>query len=176
MDLQTKAARRLALLDERVRRENAHDLEGVMQTFAANVRYEDLPAGETHVGVEAVRGFYRRLMHAMPDLHIDVQQRHAGEETVILELVIRGHHLGTWRGLPPTGRRLEVQICAVFSFDATTRVTGERIYYDRAAVLRQLGVLHDPEGFLGRLTAVVMHPGTLARIAARALFGRRSAG
>jgi hypothetical protein len=34
-------------------------------------------------------------------------------------------------------------------------------------VLRQLGVFHEPESLRGRITAVVAHPLTMARIVAR---------
>jgi len=50
------------------------------------------------------------------------------------------------------------------------RLAGERIYYDRAIVLRQLGLFHEPERALGRITAALTHPYTMARIARRAIF------
>ena len=94
----------------------------------------------------------------MPDLHIEVHKRHASDDAIILEAVISGQHLGPWRGLPPTGRRVEFPLCGIFAFDAADRLAGEKIYYDRATVLRQLGVFHEPEHILGRLGAVLMHP------------------
>jgi len=57
-----------------------------------------------------------------------------------VEVVIRGTHLGGWRGLPPTGRGVEFPLCGVYTFDANDRLAGEKIYYDRGTVLRQLGV------------------------------------
>ena len=48
----------LALVEEHVRRENAHDLPGIMATFGQRARYDDEPWGEHHEGRDAVRGLY----------------------------------------------------------------------------------------------------------------------
>jgi steroid delta-isomerase-like uncharacterized protein len=163
---------RIALVEEHVRLENTHDLDGVMATFAGSPWYDDAPNHELHDGTEAVRGHYQRLMRGVPDLRIDVEERHTTEEVVILECVISGTHLGVWRGLPPTGRKIRFPLCAVFTFDGG-RLGGERIYYDRATVLRQLGVFHEPETRLGRILTALTHPVTMARAVARmAPFGR----
>ena len=66
-------------------------------------------------------------------------------QTVIVEVMIRGTQLGGWRGLPATGRRVEFPLCGVYTFDANDRLAGEKIYYDRGTVLRQLGVLRAAE-------------------------------
>jgi steroid delta-isomerase-like uncharacterized protein len=119
-----------------------------------------------------VRLFYQQLMSALPDLEIEVQRRHAAEEAVLLEVVIRGTHLGGWRGLPPTGRRIEFPLCGVYTFTPDDRLAGERIYYDRGTVLRQLGVFHEPRSLLGQICMLATHPVTLARAFARRLLHR----
>jgi len=170
----SRLAARLKTVDEHVRLENQHDLDGIMGTFGAGARYDDEPWDAQYAGREGVRAFYAELLRALPDLHIDVRSRHAGEEAVILEVTIRGRHLGAWRGLPATGRPVEFPLCAIFTFDETDRLVGERIYYDRATVLRQLGLFHEPERPLGRVTAVLTHPLTMARIVGRMISGDRS--
>ncbi|HEY6259128.1 MAG TPA: ester cyclase [Xanthobacteraceae bacterium] len=145
-----------------------------MRTFGTMARYDDEPWELHYAGRDAVRGFYQGLLLAIPDLQIDVRHRHVGEAAVVLEVVIRGTHLGTWRGLPPTGARLAFPLCGVYTFDEADRLAGERIYYDRATVLRQLGLFREPEGALGRLTTALMHPLTMARIAGRTIFRSRA--
>ena len=44
------------------------------------------------MGRQQVRQFYAHLLQALPDLHIDVQRRHAAQDTVVLEVIIRGRH------------------------------------------------------------------------------------
>lgn len=159
---------RIARVEEHVRHENAHDLDGVMKTFSASSYYDEEPWGEHHVGHGAVRGHYEQLFGAAPDLFIDIRRRHATEEAVILECQISGTHEGPWRGLPPTGRRIQFPICAVYDFeDDGDKLAGERIYYDRATVLNQLGVMHKPESLLGRALTALTHPVTLGRVLIR---------
>ncbi|MGC2471035.1 MAG: ester cyclase [Pseudolabrys sp.] len=166
-----RQSRRLQLVDEHVRLENQHDLDGIMTTFGAAPRYDDEPWDAHYAGRDGVRLFYSELLRAMPDLQIDVQRRHIGEATIILEVIIRGQHLGAWRGLPPTGRHIRFPLCGVYTFDENDRLEGEKVYYDRATVLRQLGVFHEPTGFWGRINAVVMHPATMALVVRRMISG-----
>ncbi len=162
---------RIAVVEEHVRLENAHDLPGVLGTFGETARYEDEAWGEKYDGREGVRQFYQQIMNALPDLEIQVQRRHITANSIVLEVIIRGTHLGAWRGLPATGRRVEFPLCGVYTFDAEDRLAGERIYYDRGTVLRQLGVFYEPESMLGRIVTLVTHPVTIAQAVARKLAG-----
>lgn len=162
-----RRSRRLLIVEEHVRMENAHDLEGVLRTFGATARYDDEPWNEHYDGIGEVRRFYTQFMGAMPDLSIEILRQHFADEAVILEVVIRGTHLGAWKGLPATGRPLAIPLCGLYTFTPDDRLAGERIYYDRATVLKQLGVLHDPQSFLGRITTALLHPWTLTRALVR---------
>lgn len=161
---------RIAIVEQHIRLENAHDLEGVLSTFGDTANYDDEAWAEHHHGRDGVRSFYESMMKALPDLEILVEHRYVTDDAIILEVTIRGTQLGAWRGLPPTGRRVEIPLCAVYTFDADDRLAGERIYYDRGTVLRQLGVFHEPGSVLGQVSIVATHPVTLVRAAARKLF------
>jgi hypothetical protein len=65
---------------------------------------------------------------------------------------------------------VEFPLCGVYTFDAHDRLAGERIYYDRGSVLAQLGVFHEPQSTLGKLSIAVTHPLTIARALLRKLF------
>lgn len=160
---------RRALVEQHIRLENEHDLEGVLRTFGDTARYDDEAWDEHYTGRDGVRQFYDQLMRALPDLRIEVQRWHVSDEAVLVEVVIRGTHLGGWRGLPATGRAVRFPLCGVYTFDAQDRLAGERIYYDRASVLRQLGVFHEPQSALGRLGILLTHPLTLTRALLRKL-------
>lgn len=166
---QAEIEARLSLVREHIRCENEHDLPGIMQTFGNAAQYDDLPSLEHHAGRDAVATYYTQLLASMPDLEIDVQRYHATGDTVVAEVVVRGTHLGAWRGLPATGHSLAFPLCGVFTFDEDGRIAGERIYYDRASVLRQLGVFHEPQTTVGKLLTVLTHPVTMAHTAVRAL-------
>ena len=156
--MEQRRARLLQRVEEHVRFENAHDLDGLMSTFGADGFYDDEPWSGHHQGLEAVRGYYRDLLRAAPDFHIEVKGRHATEDSVVLEVRLSGTHAGPWRGLPATGRRFDFPLCGVFTFDDQDRLAGERIYYDRTTVLRQMGVLSEPTSVKGRIGALLLHP------------------
>ena len=164
MSLEEERVRaRIAIVEEHVRCENGHDLDAIMATFGADASYEDEPWEDRRSGRDGVRSYYGELLRALPDLAIDIARRHASFESVVLEVAIRGTHLGPWRGLPATGRRVEFPLCGIFTFGEDDRLKGERIYYDRAAVLRQLGLFHEPSRGLGRIATAISHPLTIAR-------------
>jgi steroid delta-isomerase-like uncharacterized protein len=148
----------IAIVEQHIRFENAHDLEGVLGTFGSTARYDDEPWGEHYKGPDRVRKFYEQLMKALPDLEISVQRRHVAEDAIVMEVMIRGTQLGGWRGLPATGRRVEFPLCGVYTFDADDRLAGEEIYYDRGTVLRQLGVFHEPTSLVGQICTLATHP------------------
>jgi steroid delta-isomerase-like uncharacterized protein len=167
-----RMAARLRLVDEHVRLENGHDLEGIMGTFGATARYDDEPWSVHYIGRNQVRTFYKELLQALPGLQIDVLRNHASASAVVLEVIIRGRHLGPWRGLPATGAQIEFPLCGIYTFDNDDRLAGERIYYDRATLLRQLGVFHEPDCAVGRITTLLTHPLTMAQVVGRKIWKR----
>jgi steroid delta-isomerase-like uncharacterized protein len=129
--------RREAIVRQHAEAENRHDVEATIATFH-HPRYE--VNGDPSDGAEAVRELLQGMMHGLPDLHIDtVKLRHA-DDAVIIEGLITGTHDGEWAGIPPTGRRVEVPVAAIFEFDGD-RLLCEKVYMDFATVLTQIGVL-----------------------------------
>jgi steroid delta-isomerase-like uncharacterized protein len=171
-DLTDRIATRLKLVDEHIKHENNHNLKAIMETFGATAHYDDEPWDAHYIGRDAVRVFYEGLLQALPGLQIDVLHAHASDTAVVVEVIIRGQHLGPWRGLPATGAQIELPLCGIYTFDADERLAGERIYYDRATLLRQLGVFHEPDGAIGRITMLLTHPLTMAQIAMRRVWKR----
>lgn len=163
---------RIAIVEQHIRLENEHDLEGVLRTFGDTARYDDEPWAEHYQGRNGVRRFYEQLMKALPDLEIEVQRRHVTDDAILVEVIIRGTHLGGWRGLPATGRRVEFPLCGVYTFDPDDQLAGEKIYYDRGTVLRQLGVFHEPQSLRGQLSILATHPTTIVRAFVRKLLHR----
>jgi steroid delta-isomerase-like uncharacterized protein len=134
-----KLAARLKLVEEHVREENRHALDTLMDTFGAEASFD---VNAEHVaGREAVRSFYAEVFQGFPDFTIDVRQTHASDDAVIVEVLMRGTHTGPFRGIPATGRQMAVPVCAVFPFDENEKLAGERLYYDVALMLTQLGLL-----------------------------------
>jgi len=160
--MEERLTRRLQLVEKHVELENRHDLEGILDTFGRDAHYYDEPWADYRVGRDSVRAYYAELIGAVSDLHIDILHSYVTGEAVILEVMISGTHTGAWRGLPGTGKSIRFPLCGIFTFDPEDKLRAERIYYDRASVLRQLGVFREPTSLLGRFFIAMTHPVTLA--------------
>ncbi len=90
---------------------------------------------------------------------------------MIVEFDLLGTHLGPLRTLPLTGRAFRCRMTSLFIFEGD-RIVCERVYFDQASILRQLGVAHDPSSLAGRVTTLISHPLTIGR----ALLNARRAG
>jgi steroid delta-isomerase-like uncharacterized protein len=163
---------RLRRVQEHIACENHHDLPGIMQTFGPTAEYNDLPWSDRRTDRDGVQAYYAQLLESVPDLQIDVQRQHVAGDAIVVEVIIRGTHLGAWRGLPATGRPVAIPLCGIYTFDAQNRIAAESIYYDRATVLRQLGVFHEPQTLFGSVMTALTHPVTVARALARKIASR----
>ena len=56
-----KQSARIATVEQHIRLENQHDLEGVISTFGDTARYDDEPWDEHYDGRDGVRQFYQQL-------------------------------------------------------------------------------------------------------------------
>ena len=64
-----------------------------------------------------------------------------------------------------------LDLAAIFEFEGDGLVC-ERVYFDSATILRQLGIAHDPLTLKGRVATVLNHPVTIGRALARRVIGR----
>ena len=131
--------RREAVVREHMESENRHEFDVTLRTFA-HPRYELIASGEVYDGEEAVRGYYAATRAAFPDQRNKVHAMHHADEGVIVEFDLLGTHKGPMRGVPPTGREFTCRMVALFLFEGE-RIVCERVYFDSATILRQLGLI-----------------------------------
>jgi steroid delta-isomerase-like uncharacterized protein len=162
--------KREAIVREHMDSENRHEFDATMETFA-HPRYELIATGEVYDGPEEVAGYYEETRRAFPDQRNELLALHHADDAVLVEALVRGTHKGPLRNLPPTGREFELRILAIFIFEDEGLVC-ERVYFDQATVLRQLGIARDPLSLTGRLQTLVTHPWTIGRGVVRQLTGR----
>ena len=55
-------------------------------------------------------------------------------------MVFSGTQQGEWAGIPATGRQGSVRIACLYEFEED-RLVCERVWFDFATIMRQLGVL-----------------------------------
>lgn len=145
--------------------ENAHAFEEAI-AFFDRPRYEVVPTGEVFDGPDRLHDLMHENVTAFPDFRFDVANLHHADDAIVVEGTFRGTQLGAWRGLPATGRRVSFPMLIVFPFDGD-RMLGERLFFDLATALRQLGVARDPSTTTGKVATALNHPVTVGRALAR---------
>jgi steroid delta-isomerase-like uncharacterized protein len=165
--------RREAVVREHMESENRHAFGETLKTFE-HPRYELIATGEVHDGEEQVSRYYEQTRTAFPDQRNEVIALHHADDGVIVEFDLLGTHLGSFRGVPPTGRAFRCRMAAFFLFSGD-RIVIERVYFDANTILRQLGLAHDPLTLVGRLVTAVTHPVTLTSAFVRHLLHREPA-
>jgi steroid delta-isomerase-like uncharacterized protein len=131
---------RLRAVEDHIRFEAAHDLHAVVGTFGQDPEWHNKPSHDVLHGHDAIRSFYSDLFAGFPDFWLDIPHRRLTDDAVYVEGFFGGTHEGAWAGIPATGRKIKVPICAVFTFTEDDRIKSEIAYYDRLTILEQLGV------------------------------------
>ena len=134
---------RIRLVEEHFRAENAHDVDAIMETFGLNPSFQ-INATQLD-GSENIRAMYGGIgfgdQGSFSNLKATIQRQHIAEDSIVTEVLLSGKHTDTWQGIPPTNRDFEIPLIAIFEFDSEERLSGERIYFDGALMLQQLGIM-----------------------------------
>jgi predicted ester cyclase len=133
--------RREAVIRAHVDAEKRHDAAGVATSFH-RPRYDVPamgPAGQAD-GAEAVQALMAGIFAAFPDWDVEAGPLYHADDAVFLEARMTGTQQGEFAGIRPTGRRMDVRLAAIFDFEGD-RLLGERVFFDFATVLQQLGAM-----------------------------------
>ena len=138
-----------ALFDGHVEREFAdQDVDATMETMVPEPYVHCVPVMTGGVGGEKVRRFYsEHFINQIPkEVKVKPVSRTIGKDQIAVELVLSFTHDTQWDyllpGIPPTGKRVELPHVVVMKFE-NGKVACERLYWDQASLLVQVGLL-DP--------------------------------
>jgi carboxymethylenebutenolidase len=125
------------------------DADAALATMTENPYVFAIPSGTGATGRTGVREYYAEqfLPYIPPDLELISLSQIFGADRIVEEFVIRFTHTLAmdWMlpGLPATGRKVEFAFVGIIQFQAG-KIANERLYWDQATVLSQLGVLDHP--------------------------------
>jgi carboxymethylenebutenolidase len=122
------------------------DADAALNTMVQNPYVHAVASGVGGTGREQVRSFYADVF--IPGWPDDAQMRPlnrvVGDDQLVDEMHLGFTHTKQmdWLlpGVPPSNRKVEMDIVIVAKFQGGL-IAGERIYWDQAAVLRQVGLL-----------------------------------
>jgi steroid delta-isomerase-like uncharacterized protein len=129
-----------SLVGRHLAAENAQDLDGTLATLHPDCRFDDLATGRTWLGHDGAAQHYRQWWTTF-DVTVKRgpgQRACWTDDAYIAEATWHGRHVGSFLGLPPSGRAIVQPFVVVLTF-RDGLMLGERFHYDLAALLRQIG-------------------------------------
>jgi len=126
------------------------DTESTLATMVEDAYVNHVPVMTGGRGKEALRAFYSQdfIPCMPPDTKLVPVSRTVGENQLVDEMIFSFTHTQEmpWMlpGIPPTNRHVEVPLVAIVGF-RDGRLAFERIYWDQASVLKQIGLLSGPK-------------------------------
>ncbi len=124
------------------------DVEETLATMVEDAYVNHIPVNTGGHGKEALRVFYRDdFIPSWPDdLEITPINRVVGEGQLVDELHLTLTHSNQMNwflpNVAPSNKKIEVDIVVVVQFRGD-KLASERIYWDHATVLRQVGLLEE---------------------------------
>jgi carboxymethylenebutenolidase len=122
------------------------DIEATMATMAEAPHVTHVPTMTGGHGRDGVRQFYDTWFIGKwpPDTVVTSLSRTVGENSLVDEVIITFTHdtemPALLPGVAPTGRKVSIPFVVTVGFDGD-KIAYERIYWDQASMLVQLGLL-----------------------------------
>lgn len=119
---------------------NTHDVQGILRFYDDQITWYNVALEEVYRGRREVGAFIGRLLEGFPDLKFEVVEKFAHGTRISERWFIRGTHLGTFMGVPPTGRSVDIPgISMVEMRDG--RFLSDRFLFEMGTVMRQMGLM-----------------------------------
>jgi carboxymethylenebutenolidase len=142
-------AEMIALWDEHIGHEfSTRDVSSTIATMVEDAYVNHVPVMTGGYGHAALHKFYAEdFISQMPvDTSIQLVARTLGEDQLVDEIIFSFTHTEEmpWMlpGIAPTHRHVDIPLVVVVGF-REGKLAHERIYWDQASVLKQIGLLTD---------------------------------
>ncbi len=118
---------------------NEHDVGEMASLCSEDAVGDEVAEPSPQEGRERIAKSYQELFAGFPDCRSEVLNTFSVQDQALVEVRWFGTNKGEFRGLPATGKFVDIRIAYIF------KVQGGKIrriteYYDGAAVARQMGL------------------------------------
>jgi steroid delta-isomerase-like uncharacterized protein len=102
-------------------------------------------------GPDAIGKFVSEVHTGFPDFHIELKETVTEGDRTVYHWNVTGTHRGEFAGIPPTGKRISIDGLTMSRIEGG-KIAGENVYFDRVAMLEQLGVAVPQKTRAGKAT------------------------
>ncbi len=121
---------------------NSHDPEGIRRFLGPEFEWTIVARDEVIRDADEMVHGDRDFFAKFPDVRVEIENLIASGPFVVVEWRGSGTNTGAWDAeTPATGRRFDRLGCSVAELDADGKIVRYRDYFDRAQMLRPLGLL-----------------------------------
>jgi len=122
---------------------NAHNVEQVIAQGTDDIVFDYVPIPPRLHGQDAMGAMIQSLFTAFPDFLITPVKDFVAGNILVDEGLVTGTQQGTWAGIPPTGKKMQIQKLSVFEFEEN-KITRMTTYHDSSSLMIQLGIMPAP--------------------------------
>jgi steroid delta-isomerase-like uncharacterized protein len=118
MEADMGAEKNIAVVKKAIKALNERDMGTAKECITANYIRHDLTFtfGERRGQVDTV-DFFQSVMRGIPDMQMNTKDIFATENRVALRYTLTGTHQGEYRGIPSTGKKLEINAIHLYRFE-----------------------------------------------------------
>lgn len=125
---------------------NARRLDVADQIFSDDCVTHQLRSGAldqpAHRGPQEMKEHISGWVMSFPDLRFNIKQMMAERDRVVSQLVMEDTHQGTWMGISPTGKRLQIRMITVHRI-ADGKIAEDWVLVESFGLFQQLGAIPD---------------------------------
>lgn len=129
---------------------NSHDPGAITALHAPESTVTDVGIGPPARGSDDIRARAQMFIDGIGDLRVSVGVTVGIPEFVAYEWHVTGSHAGDLLGVASTGRLIDVPGATVFELDGDGMIIAERLYWNVATLMEQIGAggssKHNSEG------------------------------
>jgi steroid delta-isomerase-like uncharacterized protein len=116
-----------------------HNLAAIDEYLSTDFVDHSVPPG-LPASREGVKIQFTMFFKALPDLHAIIHDQVADENKVVTRKTLRGTHQGELMGLPPSGKRIDIEVIDILAVK-DGKITEHWNLVDQLGLMKQLGLI-----------------------------------